>query len=292
MLQVEGINKKFKRFSIKDVNFHLPKGYICGLIGENGAGKSTLIKLIIGLYQTDSGRILVDGMEFREHESEIKDMLGVILEECLFDKHLTLYQNACLYGPLYSAFDKEVFLGYLERFHLNPKQKLKKLSKGMLIKFQLAFALSHNAKLFIFDEPTAGLDLEFREEFLGICTNLIADGERSILISSHLTEDLDRIADYLAYMQKGELLFCKSRDEVCDRFVIVKAENYKLRLIPKEILVYMEEGEFGGSAMVVTGKRFSFDKDYYLERPDIQEIMYYLTKGGYENAKNIIQTYL
>lgn len=292
MLKVEHINKKFKNFSLNDVSFYLPKGYICGLVGENGAGKSTLVKLLVGLYQADSGSVTVDKMEFLEYEAEIKDRMGVILDECLFDKHLTLYQNAFYYGPLYSSFDGEIFLQYLERFHLNPKQKLGKLSKGMLIKYQLAFALSHNAELFIFDEPTAGLDSEFREEFLEICTDLISDGERSILISSHLTNDLDRIADYLLYMQDGELLFFKKKDEVCDRFVIVKAENYKLRLIPRELIVYMEEGEYGGNAMVVNGKMLGFDSDYQIQRPNIQEIMYYLMKGGHKNAKNIIQAYL
>lgn len=291
MLRVEELSKSFSGFEVKDVSFHLPKGYICGLIGENGAGKTTLIKMIIGLYRK-TGSCLVDGKEFMEHEAEIKDRLGLILDECLFEKNATPEMIGILYGPLYSAYDEKVYQQYLDRFGLDPKQKLKKLSKGMLIKFQLAFALSHDAKLFIFDEPTGGLDEEFREEFYQICSELVADQERSVLISTHITTDLDRIADYLAYMQDGELMFYQEKDAVLDRFAIVQAENYKLKLLPKDYVVYMEEGQYSGKAMVVKRKSYAFDAAYTLSRPNIQELMYYLVKGGHKRAKDIAETFL
>lgn len=291
MLKIEELNKCMPGFEIRDVSFHLPKGYICGLIGENGAGKTSLIRMIIGLYRK-TGTCLVDGKNFAEYEAEIKNELGLILDECMFEKHLTLDMIGKLYGPLYTHFDENLYKEYLERFGLNEKQKIKHLSKGMLIKFQLAFALSHEAKLFIFDEPTGGMDEEFREEFYQICSELVSDQEHSVLISTHITNDLDRIADYLAYMQDGELLFFKTKDELLERFAVVKAENYKLKLIPKEYVVHMEEGQYGGKAMIVKRKAILLDEAYEWKYPNIQEFMYYMVKGGHEHAKNIVEAYI
>lgn len=292
MLRIEELNRKFSEFSIKNISFEVPKGYICGLIGENGAGKSTLIKMITGLYSKDSGAVYVDGLNFDEEEARIKDMLGLVMDEMMFEENMTAESVEKLYGRFYSKFDRNLFYSYIEKFNLPKNKKLKKLSKGMKIKFQLAFALSHDAKLFLFDEPTAGLDTEFRKEFLNICTELIADGERTMLFSTHLTEDLDRVADYIAFIQDGELLFMKSKEELCERFLYVQAENYKLKLIPARAVVYMQEGEYGGSALVINTGSVKLDDGYTKRQPTVEEIMYHFVKGGKKHGKDIVEAYM
>ena len=296
MLRVEHLDKKLLdgkgSFRLQDISLHLPKGLICGLIGENGAGKTSFIKSLIGLYRMEKGNICINGLSLTEKEAEVKDMLGLVLNECYFEQNMTLEQIGIFYGELYSKFDRKQYLEYLMLFSMDKKQKLKRLSIGMKIKVQLAFALSHDARFFIFDEPTAGLDREFREEFLNICTNLVSDGEKSILISSHITEDLDRIADYIGYMQKGKLLFFDTKENLCDNFWFVKGEHYKCKLIPKKEVVYMEEGKYSTSAMVFAGRRAHLDSGLEKYRPNIRELMYYLVKGGEENAKAVAEKYM
>lgn len=292
MLRVENLNKKLTSFSLNDISIHIPKGYICGLIGENGSGKSSFIKTVIDIYRRDSGSVFVDGMEFDANEAKIKDMLGLVADWLPFDDGMSPEAVAKAYGRFFTKFDKVMFLDYLNRFNVPKDKKIKKLSKGMKIKFQLAFALSHDAKLFLFDEPTAGLDTDFRAKFLDICTGLIADGEKTVIFSTHLTNDLDKAADYIAFMQEGRMLFAVSKEELLDRFVYVQAENYKLRLIPKEMVVYMEEKSYGGSALVVNSRRFVLDGAYDKRRPDIGEIMYGFVKGGDKHAWDIVQKYM
>lgn len=288
MLRLEHVNKRISSFELKDIHFHLPKGYICGLIGENGAGKTSLIKTIIGLYSMDSGVCKVNELDFATQEADIKEQFGLILDICMFEKYLSLELVGKYYGPFYQSYDHKLFMQYLKQFELNPKKKVKTLSKGMLIKLQLAFALSHDAKLFIFDEPTSGMDEEFRKEFYQICAELVSDGEHSVLVSTHITEDLDRIADYLAYIQDGELLFFDEKDHVLDKFVIVIAENYKLKLLSKDYVIHTEESTYGGTAMMLKRRHIKLDDAYSLKRPNIQELMYYIVKGGHNHAKNVI----
>ena len=285
MLRVEHLEE------MGDISFYLPKGYICGLIGENGAGKTTLMRILMGLYNS-SGDIIIDGRNIRNEEDVVKDSLGLIIQDDFFDGKMSLEQIGSFYGELYTAFNMRLYLEYLERFRLDKTQKYKNLSKGMKIKVQFAFALSHDAKLFLFDEPTAGLDKNFREEFLEICAGIVSDGERSVVISSNITEVLDRIADYIAYMQDGKMLFYMPKEELCDRFYVVSGEDYKCNLIAKEAVVYKEKGNYSTSAMVIDRKRFLIDEALKKRRPDIREFMHYFVKGGKQNAEIIAQKYL
>ena len=285
MLRVEHLE------AVGDISFYLPKGYICGLIGENGAGKTTLMRMLMGLYNS-SGDIIIDGRKIRNEEDVVKDSLGLIIQDDFFDGKMSLEQIGSFYGEFYTAFDMRLYLEYLERFMLDKTQKYKNLSKGMKIKAQFAFALSHDAKLFLFDEPTAGLDKDFREEFLEICADIVSDGERSIIISTNITEDIDRIADYILYMQDKKMLFYMQKEDLCNKFWIVTGEDYKCNLISKEAIVYKEKGTYSSSAMVVNSKRFLIDEVLEKKRPDIREFMYYLVKGGKRNAETIAQRYL
>lgn len=294
MLQVNNLDKKLsgtENFHIDNVSLHIPGGYICGLIGENGAGKTTLIRILMGLYNT-SGDVVINGHDMRTDEAAAKDDLAVVFDEGFFPQDMSLEQIGIFYGELYSRFDMSTYLEYLKRFELDKKKWYKKLSKGMKTKAQFAFALSHDAKLFLLDEPTAGLDRHFRDEFLKICADLVSDGSRSILISSHITEDLDRIADYIAYMQDGKLLFVLPKDELCDRFRLVTGEDYKCNLISKDAVVYKEKSEYSTSALVINKKCFLIDWELEVHTPDIREFMHYFVKGGKQNAETVAKRYL
>lgn len=285
MLEVQGVSKSIGSFELKDITFSLPKGYIMGLIGPNGAGKSTLIRSILGMYQISAGSILFDGRKMSEDEAKIRQRLGIVLDENLYYKGYTSLQNGEAYGRLFTEFDQELFRSYLDRFGVDPKRKLKHLSKGNVIRFQLAFALAHGADLFLFDEPEAGLDPDFRKELMDLLLELIEDGERSVLMSTHITEDLDRVADYITYIKNGKVIYTGTKENLCDRFVMVKAEDYKIRLINKEAVLFYEKDQYYSKALVINSRQFPLDACYTVEHPSIAEIMYCVEKGGVRNVE-------
>lgn len=290
MLIVNQVSKQLNGFALNNISFRLPKGYIMGIIGANGAGKTTLIKTILDLWHKDSGEIIINGMSMdqEENESIIKNKIGVILSDEMYAQNLTARVVGELYGPLYTKFDQEQYLKYLERFDVAKDKKLKFLSKGTKIKFQLAFALSHEAELFLFDEPEDGLDQDFRHEFMDLLLELIEDGKRSVLMSTHITEDLDRIADYITYMKKGKVLFSGEKDTICNRFLIVRAEEYRIKLLPEKSVLYSEKGEYSSMALVKNSKMYPIDCSYEVEHPKIQDIMYYIEKGGTKNVEDFL----
>ena len=279
MIQIEQLKKKRGNFLLSDINLTLPKGYICGLIGENGAGKTTLLHTILGLYPPDDGSILIDGRSIRQEEQLVKDDIGYVLAEDLFDDYLSLLDNATVYGKYYSRYNQDVFLAYCQRFQLNPQQKLKKHSKGEKLKFQFAFALSHDPKLLVLDEPTANFDPQFREDFFKILSDFISDGEKTVVLATHLTSDLDRIGDYITFLHKGKLLFSMDKTELEKSFRIVSGEDYKVNLLPKEKFIYKDKTDYGSKALIRHSRLINYDSTLAVDIPTIEEIMYYCIKG-------------
>lgn len=275
MIEMKDFTKKLPGFTLQDIQMSLPKGYIMGLVGENGSGKTTLLKSLLGLYQADSGLLMVDGMNYPEQEKEIKDRIGFVLGENLFCGELSLQENAETYGYFYSQYSREKFLEYCRRFSLNENKKLKKVSKGENLKFQFAFALSHNPKLLILDEPTANFDREFRKEFLKILTDFVKNGEKSVLLATHVTEDLDRIADYITFLHKGTMLFSKDREELEQSYMLLTGEEYKINLLPPNEIIYKETGTYGTKALVRYRRRYRENPAFTVEIPSIEDIMYY-----------------
>lgn len=294
MLKVEQVSKTLGNFTLKNISFHIPKGYICGLIGLNGAGKTTLFHLILGLYQEEEGRILIDGMDKKEQEKAVKEEIGYVLNEELFLQGRTLLENANIYGKYYANYSQEEFSKYCQHFHLEINRKLKTFSKGEKLKFQFAFALSHFPKLLILDEPTANFDPDFRGEFLKILTQFVSDGEKSVVLATHITEDLDRIADYIVFLYQGRMLFFMDREQLEETFRLVSGENYKLKLLPKEKVIYEEYGKYSGKALVKHSKYLVYDKEVSADVPCIGDILYYCVKaaerqkemGGGDYGKN------
>lgn len=222
-LSVTGLTKHYDSgFTLDDVTFDLPSGYIMGLVGPNGAGKSTLIKLILNMTARDAGRIEVLGLDAIADEERAKEQLGVVLDSSYFIEYMTVDAVERTSSPMYPLWDHNLFDAYLRRFGLGRNKKIKDLSRGMQMKLMLAVALSHDAKLLILDEPTSGLDVLSRDELMDILSDYVADGGHSVIFSTHITADLERCADFLAYITNGMLYYSGPKDEFEDAFRLVK----------------------------------------------------------------------
>lgn len=277
MLQVANVGKKLGTFQLQNMNIELPAGYIMGLIGPNGSGKTTLLHLLMGLYKADEGVISIFGKQYEKDEHAIHEEIGVVLQERLFEDYRTLQENADYYGKYYANYETEQMKAYLESFELDPNRKYKGLSKGEELKFQFAFALAHKPKLLLLDEPTGNFDPEFREEFLKELKNFIADGEHSIILATHLTEDLDQLADYIVYLEKGEQLLAMDIETLHDTFRMVAGDAYKIRTLPQESVIHIEDGTYGAKALIRHRRRFTYT-GLTVNKPTIEELMYFITK--------------
>ena len=222
-LSVTGVTKRYDSgFTLDDVTFDLPAGYIMGLIGPNGAGKSTLIKLVLNMIRRDAGEIHSFGLDNIVDEESVKEGLGVVFDSNYFVETWTVNKVEKAMAPMYPAWDHAVFDGYLKRFGLERGRKVKELSRGMQMKLMLAVALSHDARLLILDEPTSGLDVLARDDLMDILQDYIADGKRSVIFSTHITADLERAADFITYITGGQLYYTGPKDEFTEAFRVVK----------------------------------------------------------------------
>ncbi|MDE7299392.1 MAG: ATP-binding cassette domain-containing protein, partial [Lachnospiraceae bacterium] len=201
--------------------------------------------------------------------------IGWVFSEELFQAGCSLKKNADVYGKYYPDYEPALLEKYCGQFGLKTERKLGKLSKGEKLKFQFAFALSHRPELLLLDEPTANFDPEFREEFLAVITDFISDGEHSVVLATHLTRDLDRLADYITMLNNGKLVFSLERSVLEDRYRIVSGEQYKLKLLPAERVLAMEKGAYGTKAFVVHSRRMVYDPELSVSVPTLEEIMYY-----------------
>lgn len=279
LVEMKEVVKSLGSFVLDGISMELPAGYIMGLIGPNGAGKTSLIHILLGLYQPESGSVLIDGDSYEDKEQEIREKLGYVLLEDLFDGVLTLRQNGEKFGKFYQHYHAEVLETYLLRFSLEGGRRYRELSRGERLKFQFAFALSHDAKLLILDEPTGNFDEVFREEFFKVLKEFIADGDRSVILSTHLTDDLDRIADYICYLEKGKLIFAGDIESLHEKYRLVTGEEYKIKLLPGEDILHMEKGTYGTRALIRYHARKSYDA-LTVTIPTIEEFMYFMTKRG------------
>lgn len=278
LVELQNISKRFGKFCLKDISMQLPEGYILGLVGPNGAGKTTLLHVILGLYQPDAGTVAIDGMDYSEHEAAIREETGVVLLEDMFDGGSTLTANGERYGGLFKNYSSETLKAYLERFGLSPKRKYRALSRGEKLKYQFAFALAHDAKLLVLDEPTGNFDRGFRREFFRVLKEFIGDGTRSVILSTHLTDDLDRVADYILYLENGQSIFSGDIETMRETYRLVTGEPWQIRSIDRELVIHVEEGEHGTRALVKNSRRLSEDRDLTVAVPTIEEIMYFITK--------------
>ena len=287
-LEIRSLRKEFGGFTLKDISLTLDKGYIMGFIGPNGAGKSTTIKLILNLLKRDGGEIRVSGKDNIKHEIEVKNKIGFVLDENYYYEELTVNEMKSMVAPFYKFWDDNVFNSYLKRFDLPPRKKIKDLSRGMKMKFALAVALSHHAELLIMDEPTSGLDPVVRSEFLDILSDLIQKDEVAIFFSTHITSDLDKIADYIAFINNGELIMNTTKDDILDNYGLIRGpKELKANEIPG--LIGIRENSFGFEALVQDRNkaRKMFGDKIAVDKPSLEDIMVYHTRRDKNGQLNL-----
>ncbi|MCL2634242.1 MAG: ABC transporter ATP-binding protein [Oscillospiraceae bacterium] len=279
IIEIKGLVKNYDGFSLKEVGFCLPKGSVMGFIGQNGAGKSTTIKAILNLIKTDGGSVTVFGKDSVKDEEAIKEQIGVVFDEPCFHDVLNANQINKVFKGIYKEWSEEAFFGYMKRFELPLKRKFKDFSRGMKMKMQIAVALSHNAKLLIMDEPTSGLDPVVRNEVLDVFMEYLLDGERSILISSHITVDLEKIADYVTFIDKGRIFMSDNKDNVLDNHRIIKCGKSDIDKIDSGDIAGKRENEFGVEVLIKSNiDRYS---DMTLDRATLDEIILFYVKGNH-----------
>ena len=280
ILEVTGLCKAYKGFALEDVSFAVPRGTIMGLIGPNGAGKTTVIKLIMNLIRRQAGRVEVFGLDNLRHEPEVKGRIGFVYDTPCFPPDINLLQIKSALAPFYPAWNDPLFRRLLEDFDLPAKKKFKALSHGMKMKFALALALAHEAELILMDEPTAGLDPVFRQELLGRLSGLIQDERKSVLFSSHITTDLEKIADYVTFIHEGAVIFSAAKDEVLETWGLVKAGAGDLEVSDIPGLEGYRTGAFGLEALTsdAAAARRRLGSRAVYDRATLEDIMYFISK--------------
>lgn len=285
ILEVKNLTKEYGNFKLDNISFSLEKGFIMGFIGPNGAGKSTTIKLIMNLIKKNSGEIKVLGLDNIKEEKDIKQKIGFVYDENYFYEELNLIEMKNIIAPFYKHWDDKAFIKYISDFDLPKKKKIKELSKGMKMKYSLAIALSHNAKFIIMDEPTSGLDPVFRSEMLDILYSIIQDENKGILFSTHITTDLEKIADYITFLNKGKIIFSDTKDDILESYSIVKGDKSLLDRDTKKEFVGIKENSFGFEALASNTEKIKrlFKNNALIEKANLEDIMVY-TARGYENV--------
>ena len=281
-LILKNVNKKYEKsnFAIKDISFSIPEGSIVGFIGENGAGKSTTMNCILNVIRRDSGTIEIFGREMTDEDIDIRENIGVVYDSNNFPEHLTAKQLADILGRIYSKWDDFCFEQFLRRFGLPESQKIKSYSRGMSMKLAIAVALSHDSKLLILDEATSGLDPIMRDEILDVLLEFVKQENHSILLSSHITSDLEKIADYIVFIHNGEIILNKTKDELIYEYGVIRcSENDFYNILPEDILSSMKK-DYQIDVLIKNKKLMEKKyKNLIIDSVSLDEIMLLLAKG-------------
>lgn len=278
VLEINNITKDYKKFKIDNISFNLPKGYIIGFIGANGAGKTTTIKLILNMIKRDSGEIKVFGLDNIREEERIKEQIGVVFDECYYLEDWTLNDVEKAVSMFYKNWNSSIYEKYLKEFNLARDKKVKDLSRGMRMKLMIAVAFSHEAKLLILDEPTSGLDPVARDEFLDILRDYIEDEEKSVIFSSHITSDIEKIADYITYINNGKIIFTGEKDEFLEKYCIIKGGKEDITESQKKEIIGLRIHSTGFEGLIELKKAVGFSSKVIIEKASLDEIMIYMNK--------------
>ena len=281
-LILKNVYKKYEKsnFAIKDISFSVPEGSIVGFIGENGAGKSTTMNCILNVIRRDSGTIEIFGREMTDEDIDIRENIGVVYDSNNFPEYLTAKQLADILGRIYSKWDDFCFEQFLRRFGLPESQKIKTYSRGMSMKLAIAVALSHDSKLLILDEATSGLDPVMRDEILDVLLEFVKQENHSILLSSHITSDLEKIADYIVFIHNGEIILNKTKDELIYEYGVIRcSENDFHNILSEDILSSMKK-DYQIDVLIKNKKLMEKKyKNLIIDSVSLDEIMLLLAKG-------------
>lgn len=277
VIEVKNLCKSYKSFSLDNISLTLPYGCIMGLIGENGAGKSTTVKLLLDIIEKDSGSISIFGKTYEADSVEIKNDIGVVLDEPCFSPFLKATQINKIMKHTYTNWDEERFFSLLKKFDIDKNKRVKAYSKGMKMKISIAVALSHNAKLLILDEPTSGLDPVIRNEIVDIFYEFTRNPMNSVLISSHIVSDLEKLCDYIAFIHKGKLVLCEEKDRLLDCYGVIHCTAQQLSQISADAVIGKKESPYGVEAVI---ERSKIPDGMDFSPATIEELFVYVIKGG------------
>ncbi len=275
-IEIKNLCKNYNEFSLDHINFNLPAGCIMGLVGENGAGKSTTIKLLLNIVKRNAGTITILGKDNQKDFSLTLEDIGVVLDEPGIPAYMTPKDADLVMKNIFKNWESEIFFDYIKKFDLPPKKKFSDLSRGMKMKFSIAIALSHNAKLLILDEATSGLDPIVRDEILDIFNDFTRDENHSILLSSHIVSDLEKICDYITFIHKGKILFSEEKDLLLAKYGFYHGEQSALNSLPKEAVIGTKTSRYGGDALV---NRELIHPNLPLDKASIEDIILFIVRG-------------
>lgn len=278
ILEIKGLCKKYDGFALQDVSFSLPRGYIMGFVGQNGSGKTTTIRSILNMAQKDSGKITVFGLDSVTDTITIKERLGVVFDSLYLAEHLNVKQIERQLKPFYKDWDSAEFARRIKEFDLPDNRPAGEFSKGMKMKLMIAVALSHKAELIILDEPTSGLDPVARDELLDILAEYIEDENRGVLFSTHITADVERIADYVTILHTGKVWFTGTKDALTERYVIIKGDAAELPQSAREKCIGFHNYRNGFEAMFPAEDAALLPDVIDTEKASIDEILVYIAK--------------
>lgn len=277
ILEVKNLNKAYREFALKDVSFALPHGYIMGFIGPNGAGKTTTIKAILNMIGYDAGEIFLFGKTAKG--AAYNDLIGVVMDAPFYVNDWTPADVERAVAPFYAAWNAAAFDGFLRRFSISRAKKLKELSRGMKMKLMAAVALSHGAKLLILDEPTSGLDPVARDELCDLLLEFVADEQNAVLFSTHITSDLEKIADYITFLLNGRVVFAGLKEDLMEQYSLVRGGREELNRIPKGLLIGVREYASGFEALVQTERLLELPRGIGAEKASLEELIVFWDRG-------------
>ncbi len=278
ILEIKNLSKKYDSFELKNINIELPKGTIMGFIGANGAGKTTTIKSILNIINKDSGQIKIFGLDNKE--TKIKEDIGVVLDDSFLSEYLNPLDINKIMKNIYKNWDEKLYFKYIEDFKLSKEKISKEYSSGMKMKLKIAVALSHHPKLLILDEPTLGLDPIARNEILDIFQEFIQDENKGIFVSSHITSDLEHIADYITFINNGEIIFSKTKDELLESYGIARCSKEQFDKIKKEDYIKYKKNKYEYDVLIEN--KYEFRKNYnisVIDKTSLEDIMLIYIKG-------------
>lgn len=278
LLEVRNLSKYYKGFSLENINFTLPKGYIMGYVGQNGAGKSTTLNLITNICKRSGGEIYIDGIACEEDEVHYKECIGYIGDEFHFPGNFRVKEIRSVLKNFYSTFSEEKFDGLTKRWKLDRKMQVKDFSRGMKVKLMFASVLARETKLLVLDEATNGLDPVVRAEILKTLQEYIADGERSVIFSTHILSDLEQIADYIYFIHEGKTMLYDAKDDLMENFLLVRGERRAISPELQKGLIGIVDNAYGFEAILPSDKAGLLTKEFHFEKPTIDQIVIHYIK--------------
>lgn len=276
LLEVRGLYKEYGSFTLNNVSFDVPRGYIMGFVGPNGAGKTTTIKLILNIIRGGSGTVRFMGEEMGIAKN---GQIGVVMDTPMYVEDWRLGDVEKAISPFYANWDTRQYAGYLNQFGLDPKKKVKELSRGMKVKLQIAAALSHGAEFLLLDEPTSGLDPVARDEICDLLRAFVADENRSVLFSTHITMDLDKTADYITFILDGSIVFTGEKDALLQKYARVTGGPGDLNAEQKKLVIGYREHGTGFEGMIETASAAKLPRTTLIEEISLDEIIIHMNRG-------------